>query len=145
MTDRLEKALSEALRILARREYTSRELRRKLTERDYPEDVVEEVLDEMERAGYLDDREYARRFCETREEWGYRRIKYELRRRGVDEGILEDNLVYDEKRENEKAMDLIRSWMPGLTARQLEGRLVRRGFREDMARRLARKACGDSE
>jgi regulatory protein len=145
MTDRLEKALGEALRILARREYTRRELHRKLTERDYPEDVVEEVLDEMERAGYVDDREYARRFRETREEWGYRRIRYELTRRGIDEAVLEKTIVYDEKAEYQRAMNLIRSWMPGLTARQLEGRLVRRGFREDMARRLVRKACGESE
>jgi len=144
MTDRLEKALGEALRILARREYTRRELQRKLTERDYPEDVVEEVLDEMERAGYVDDREYARRFWETREEWGYMRIRHELLRRGIDEAVFEKIIVYDEKTEYRRAMNLIRSWMPGLTARQLEGRLVRRGFREDLVRSLVRKACGDS-
>jgi len=145
MTHGLEKALGEALRILTRREYTRRELQRKLTERDYPEDVVEEVLDEMERAGYVDDKEYARRFLETREEWGYWRIRYELARRGIDEGILDKIIVYDEKVEYQRAMNLIRSWMPGLTARQIEGRLVRRGFRKDLAKRLARKSCGDSE
>ncbi len=145
MTDRLGKARGEALRILARREYTRRELYRKLVQRGYPEDVAEDVLDEMERAGYVDDEEYARRFRETHGEWGCRRIRHELVRRGIDEAVLEKIIVYDEKDEQQRAMNLIRSWMPGLTARQLEGRLVRRGFREDLARRLVRKACGESE
>jgi regulatory protein len=144
MKESFEKALVDALRILERREYTSWELRRKLAKKGHSEGSVGKALDEMERAGYVDDREYTRRFLETREEWGYRRIKYELRRRGIDEGILEDILVYDEKREYAKAMDLVRSWMPGLTESQLAGRLMRRGFREDLVRRLVRKACGES-
>ncbi|MFP4481415.1 MAG: regulatory protein RecX [Thermovirgaceae bacterium] len=144
MTEGFEKALGEAMRILARREYTKWELRCKLTKKGYSEDVVKEVLDETERAGYVDDGEYARRFQETREEWGYRRVKYELARRGIEEGVLEKTLAYDEETEYERAMNLVRSWMPGLTERQLAGRLMRRGFREGLVRRLVRKACGES-
>lgn len=139
-----DRALAEALRIIGRREYTRHELELKLQKKGYPENVVENVLDEVEKAGYVDDREYVRRFQETRDEWGYRRLKHELRRRGVDGRILEEALVYDENEEYRRALQLARAWVPGLNERQLAGRLIRRGFREGMVRRLVRKACGES-
>jgi len=144
MSKSLEKVVSEAINILSRREYTRWELGSKLLARNHPEDLVEKVLDEMEKAGYVDDREYARRFQETRDEWGYRRLRDELARRGIKRQVLDETLVFDEDAEFRKALSLVRSWETRLTEKQIVGRLMRRGFREDIAKGLARKSCGET-
>ncbi len=58
--------LARALRLLARREYCSAELRRKLREREVPEDIVEQVLAELEAAGYLSETRFAESFLRSR-------------------------------------------------------------------------------
>ena len=144
MSKSLEKVVTEAINILSRREYTRWELGRKLLARDHPADLVEKALDEMEKAGYVDDREYARRFQETRDEWGYRRLRDELARRGISRQVLDETLVFDEDEEFRRALCLVRSWKPQLSEKQIVGRLLRRGFREDVAKGLARKSCGET-
>jgi regulatory protein len=81
-----------ALRLLAQRPHFRRQLATKLRQRGYPADEVEEALDRLQAAGYLDDEAAARQFVEERMErrsWGPARVRAELLRRGVEPALVE--------------------------------------------------------
>lgn len=78
-------ARAAALRLLARREHSRAELARKLRQRDVPKDIIELVLDEYEREGWLSDERFADVYGRQRFDLGYGplRIRSELQQRGV--------------------------------------------------------------
>ena len=88
-------ARATALNLLARREHSRAELRRKLMTRGCAETVAEAVLNSLEDAGYLSDERYAEVYVRTRAEKGYGplRIRAELRERGVAESVIDDCLA----------------------------------------------------
>ncbi len=75
-----------ALRLLARREHSRRELATKLRQRRLPNDRIETVLDEFETEGWLSDDRFAEAFVRQRMDAGYGpiRIRSELQQKGVD-------------------------------------------------------------
>jgi len=80
-----------ALRLLARREHSREELRRKLRRGGHPEALVERVLEALAREGLQDDRRFAEAYLRARRERGYGplRVAVELRQRGVDRDLVE--------------------------------------------------------
>jgi regulatory protein len=52
-----------ALRLLAQRDHSRKELRQKIIAKDYPPAEVDEVLERLAGKGYLDDARYARRWA----------------------------------------------------------------------------------
>ncbi len=88
-------ARAAALNLLAHREHSRAELRRKLMTRGCAETVAEAVLNSLEDAGYLSDARYAEIYVRVRAEKGYGplRIRAELRERGVDKALIEDCLA----------------------------------------------------
>ncbi|WP_457634216.1 regulatory protein RecX [Oceanithermus desulfurans] len=88
-----ERAMQYALRSLGRRMQSRAELERKLLARTTPE-VAQAVLERLLEWGYLDDRAFAEAFVRSRRErWGELRLRAELARRGVDEGIVREVLA----------------------------------------------------
>jgi regulatory protein len=88
---RLQHALDLAYRHLGRRARTEAELRGHLEDRLVEPDTIEDALAELERAGYLDDADYARRFAEDRrtlDSWGPERIERRLLELGVEPGLV---------------------------------------------------------
>lgn len=93
-----------AIRALARRDHSEEELRRKLREKEYGEEIIDEVIARLTRLGYLDDRRFARSWAESaiRNGRGYGpRLRLELNRRGVSPEIQQEILnelaeTYDE-------------------------------------------------
>ncbi|MEX2474422.1 regulatory protein RecX [Marinobacter sp.] len=83
--DQQYKARSVALRLLARREHSRVELGLKLRQRQIEGDIIEQVLDEYEAEGWLDDRRFADVYARQRMDLGYGpiRIDAELQQRGV--------------------------------------------------------------
>jgi regulatory protein len=79
------KARSVALRLLARREHSRYELALKLRQRRIEIDLIDRVLDEYEREGWLDDNRFADVYARQRMDLGYGplRILAELQQRGV--------------------------------------------------------------
>ena len=95
-----------ALRSLGRRMQSRVELERKLLARTTP-DVARSVLARLEEWGYLDDRAFAEAFVRSHHgRWGGLRIAAELRRRGVDEGIVREALAAEGGKEDELARAL---------------------------------------
>ena len=85
------RARDSALRLLARREHSQYELRRKLKARGYGERLVDELLAELITERLLSDTRYAEAMVTNRASRGYGplRICMELRDRGVAEGIVD--------------------------------------------------------
>ncbi|MFN2617276.1 MAG: regulatory protein RecX [Thermoleophilaceae bacterium] len=82
----VERAVDLAWRAIGRRERTVSELRAFLERKRAEPMAIEAAVDELQRAGYLDDAGYARRFAQdkrTLERWGRERIARDLQRRGV--------------------------------------------------------------
>ena len=83
--DQEYRARSAALRLLARREHSRLELTLKLRQRKVPADIIEAVLDDYEKEGWLDDNRFADVYARQRMDLGYGplRILGELQQRGV--------------------------------------------------------------
>jgi len=74
-----------AVALLARRDYSTRELRSKLKERGYLENAIEPVLIDLEETRKLDDARYGANVVASRSgrALGPARIRQELKRKGV--------------------------------------------------------------
>lgn len=94
MTDRSDADLpaqvrEKALQLLARREHSFAELRQKLLSRQFPPDLIDELLAKLEARGDLSDQRYAEALASHRAKNGYgpAYIRQELREKGVDSTI----------------------------------------------------------
>ncbi len=84
-----------AIRLLARREHSRRELANKLGARGFDQGVVDWTLDELEAERLLSDERFAEVFVRSRADNGYGplRIRAELRERGVDDETIDGQLA----------------------------------------------------
>jgi len=149
--EELSKAKNYVYRILARRMYTSKEIRDKLLERGYMDEIIQEVIATMERYGYVNDQFYAEEWIRSRmnaKPKGKIALRQELYRKGVDKSIIEDALseAFDDSKENDMALDLAKRKVksygdsePAVVKRKLQGFLLRRGFRYETVREVIEK------
>ena len=109
---------------------TRKELAWKLRERRCPEEKAAELLDRFEEIGMIDDRAYALLYVDSKRDFGLRRLRDELRARGVSHADIDDALAESGIDEAERALRLARQWgnQRGMTPRKLDARLRRRGF-----------------
>jgi regulatory protein len=78
-----------ALRLLARREHTRRELARKLAADNEDSAGIERLLDELEARGWLSETRVAEQLIHTRRNrFGIRRIERDLRGKGVSDDAV---------------------------------------------------------
>ncbi len=130
-----------ALRLLARRELTTSQLRERLLRRGLPLDEIDRTIDRLTRAGLLDDARtalaHARRTVQVKLR-GRHRARRELEALGVDTPVAERALalVFDEVDEAAVLERAIAKRVrgPALTrteARRLHQALVRQGFARD--------------
>jgi regulatory protein len=160
----------EALRFLARAAHARREVERKLARRWAPE-LVERVINRLERGGWLDDRAFVRSYVQAKHGYGTRRILAELTRKGVDRALAESVLaeMADELRQEladadqpsgmgetgalggaavirslaEKRLSAVRGLDRVAAERRLGGYLIRRGFDLDEVREVLRELLHD--
>lgn len=80
-----------ALRLLARREHSFKELARKLTQRGWPAEMTDTVLTELAEAGLQSDSRYAESFARSRAQkaYGPMRIRAEMGQRGIDRSLVD--------------------------------------------------------
>lgn len=107
---RVSKVRSMALRYLAIRPRSVRELQKYLERKEVQPEPVAEVIEWLGRLGYLDDADFARRWADYRRRAGHysdARIRAELRQKGVDEDILAQALDAAEGSEDKALRQLI--------------------------------------
>lgn len=147
------KARESALRLLGYRDRTESEIRKRLVGNDFPEDIVDVVVDQLSRAGLLDDGKFSRDWVKSRtlsKPMGRTRLAWELRAKGVDEPKVEAALeALDENAEYEMALSLARRKTekadvsdPSVRNR-IASFLRRRGFGWDAISRALDEVCPD--
>jgi regulatory protein len=143
-----------AMRALGTRMHSLAELRRKLVRREYGEAVVEGVLADLVRLGYVDDARFAKAKAASLAEHkhhGRRRAFQELVRSGVKkevaEGALDD--VYSRADPLAEATALagkkaasLRRLEPIVARRRLAGMLARRGFEYEVIKPVIDRVLG---
>ncbi len=142
-----------ALRLLARRELTTSQLRERLLRRELPADEIDRTLDRLTRAGLLDDARTAlaraRRAVQV-ELRGRHRARRELESLGIDTPVAERALalVFDEVDEATVLERAIAKRIRGpvrtrTELRRLHQALVRQGFARDQVTAALLARAGD--
>ena len=101
-----DKALNYAFGYLSKYRKTEKELRAKLLEKGYLEQIVDYVMAKTKEYKFVDDKGYADSYVETyKRRKGSRLLKFELKRKGIDEEIVNEIEVNaDEEKEYTKAL-----------------------------------------
>ncbi len=142
----LGRARNAAYRYLTYRSRSRVEVEQRLAEKGFAGLVVRSVLSDLERLGYINDREFACRWAANRVRlrgFGRRRIERELRNKGVSRGIIRVTLgemfensseIDVARREAEKKVRSLNRFEPEVQRRRLAGFLERKGFSSDIIR-----------
>ena len=145
------KARESAVRLIGYRDRSVSEIRKRLIGNEFPEDIVDEVVDQLSRAGLVDDRKFSRDWVKSRtagKPMGRARLASELRSKGVEAPVVEEALKeLGENAEYELAFSLAAGKMnkanredPSLKNR-LSSFLRRRGFSWDVITRVIQNVC----
>jgi regulatory protein len=132
--DRVDQYLrgrDKVLRLLAVRARTRYELRVALDGQRVSPPVRDGLLDELVESGLVDDERFAREYVHARadERWmGPHRLRFELKKRGVNRAIVEDVLAAElpAERQESLARELVARKVPVGTAGAVDERTVRR-------------------
>jgi len=94
----ITRARAKAVRLLGPAPLTARQLTDRLRKRGFEAEVVATVVAECIDHGWIDDADYARRWCARRREQGYgrMRIRAELHQRGIADGVTAAALAEEE-------------------------------------------------
>ena len=126
--------LETAVRLLARREYSEQELRRKLLQQSYDPDSITDAIIRLKEKGYLDDTRLLQRGIErllADRRLGFRGIIAKLGQAGLSVSSAEVRKHYPEEAEWQVASQLLEKKFPSRTAENMNkiGRfLANRGF-----------------
>lgn len=153
--EELERSREASLRLLAVRARSMRELRDRLARKGFDRAVVSETLRGLEAAGLLDDREFARLWCEERVRLrpvGPLRLRKELISKGLSGALVDEALreTYGEHDEVELALRALRRRArPGTVSEKEKARLhsflLRRGFKYEAISQALRQLKAEIE
>lgn len=136
------KAQDTALHFIGYKMRTVQEIRRKLAEKEFAEETIEEVIAFLEKYGYADDREYCRKYIREKlrmkPKSGYA-LKIELRQRGISSRIIDEVMGETEMDETGDAFRWLEKksrgqWPPEneKKKKQLYDFLLRKGYSYDI-------------
>ena len=136
------KAQDTALHYIGYKMRTVQEIRRKLSEKEFSEEVIEKVVAFLEKYGYADDREYCRKYIREKlrmkPKSGYA-LKIELRQRGISSRIVDEVMAETEMDEEGDAFHWLErksrgNWPPAdeKQKKKLYDFLLRKGYSYDI-------------
>lgn len=152
-----QECFDDALRALQTRLHGRTELAKKLARKEFGDAVVNAVLDDLERLGYLNDARFAKTkalSAAQHKHHGKRRAKLELMRSGVDATTADRALadVYEAHDSVAVARELARKQAPRLKTldpqvarRRLVGMLQRRGFDYEQIKPVVDEVLGGGD
>lgn len=149
--DSLARAYQHALALIAGRPRSRAEVERRLREKGYAPEAIVATLERLAANGYVDDAEFARYWAEQRtlhRPRSSRALRYELRRKGVEGGAIEEAVggLDDEEAAWAALEPKLAQWRalpPEEMQKKASGFLARRGFGYDVIRRVLRRAGED--
>ncbi|NLZ38705.1 MAG: hypothetical protein GX893_03770 [Firmicutes bacterium] len=134
MSDPLKRARSIAYRLLARRARTVKQMRTSLLKKKIPADISEQLIAELQTAGYLNDVQYIQNYVEYQLSnfRGPLWLRASLLRAGVNAEMIDEILptYFPPGREEELAMAYLKKIKKKilLTPQKAARRLIYRGF-----------------
>jgi regulatory protein len=139
--DSLERAYQQAMLFLSYRARSEKEIRQNLLKHELPEEVIEETLERLRKAGLVNDNEFARAWVENRNTFRPRSKKalaIELRQKGLDNEAIQVSLsTVDEEALAYETASKRAIRLKGLERndfrKKLSEFLVRRGFSYSIA------------
>lgn len=130
-----------ALKLLNFKMRTTEEIRRRMREKEYTDDIIDNTIDYLNYLNYLDDEDYARKFISDKsnlKNMGKERIKRELYMKGIDSEVISNEIedIVDDDEEYEKAKEIAIKKLEttyknddkNARYRKLGGLLQRRGY-----------------
>jgi regulatory protein len=131
------------------------ELADALAARAVPEDVATRVLDRFEEVGLVDDAAFADSWVRSKQQTrglSRRALAHELRRKGVDNEVIQDSLEgIDPAAEEAAASELVERKLRSMSrlddatrARRLTAMLARKGYPPGLSYRIVRAVTGSS-
>lgn len=154
-TNGLQKALGLALRFLALKGRTEKEVEEYLKAKGFADPIVKEVVERLKGWGYLDDKKAVREWARGKMErslWGRRRLNAEMRKRGLDEELASEIVeelfqgveeVQIAQRAAERYLRAQRKQTTTLWGK-LGAYLARKGFPVDVIREVLRRRLAGS-
>lgn len=152
-----QECFDAAMKFLERRLQSRNELKTKLTRQEYGHDLIDAVLADLERLGYVDDAKFAAAKVESAAKvrhHGRRRAAIELMKKGVtgeaarkaldDTYDTHDSLAVARDLAQKKARSLSKL-DPRVARRRLVGMLQRRGFEYDVVRPVIDEVLGQHD
>lgn len=108
--------------------------RRKLREKGCPEEFIAPLILMGEQIGGIDDLWYARSLIAQKRSWSLRRIRDELRARGVEGDVIAQAIADEEVSDRDRAYDLALDLVEkGLERQKAIAKLVRLGYSFSLA------------
>lgn len=103
-----KKAFNYSINLLSKLPRTEKQLRDKLNNFEYENDIIDEVVFNLKELGYIDDKNYAAEYIYSRaEKDGPYKIKNQLFNKGISKDIVESSFLdWDHKKEKEIAYNL---------------------------------------
>ncbi len=108
MNEALKDVLAGAMRLLATREHSQQELRRKLRQKGHADDLVEEAIAQLAVQNLQSETRFVENFINSHRERGQgpQRIRRELQQHNIDATLIDDYLDANNTAWLEKAMQV---------------------------------------
>ena len=140
----------KAFRLLGRRQHSAFELKLKLKQKGYNEQLISRVINQLRNSNYLNDYEFAKTFAEENIKnklWGQRKVEAELIKKGVDREIISQivNEKFSDSDQIDNALELARKKYKSLLDRntnteKIKSKLITfllsRGYNYDTVKRV---------
>lgn len=136
---KLVKAKNYAFRLLKFRLRSEAELEQRLKRKKFTQEVIRQTINFLKEKKFIDDREFARCWIESRlrQTAGFRRIRQELRLKGIDPGVMQEEI--DSARQGycegeitlriaKEKISQLKGLEPAKLKRRIYAYLLRRGF-----------------
>ncbi|MFA6216249.1 MAG: regulatory protein RecX [Candidatus Omnitrophota bacterium] len=132
-----------AFLLLKFRQRSEQEIRQRLKKKQFPETVIQETVSFLKDKKFIDDGVFAREWIGSRikKPMGFRRLREELKRKGIDKEIIDSQLEEIKKGYDEKGIvaEVISNKLHSFKGqdaqkakRRLYAYLLRRGFSPDI-------------
>ena len=153
--DEFFRARDYGMMLLSYRDRSEQEFRKRLLDRAYKREVVEEVIELFKRENLINDRLFAEKWIEhilSSRPMGAMRIRHELRAKFVDEQVVDDvvaGMIDSEKERSlaQAAADKKMRALKGYTGEKVKSRLLQhlksRGFQFDVIHEVMKEYVRD--
>jgi len=150
-SEKMAKAKEYALNFISYRLRSTWEVRKRLSEKGYENDIILQVIGFLKEYRFIDDREFALMWIRSRtteKPSGRRKISYELTQKGVPGDIIKECLAdFSMELEEELAYSLAvkRTSKNNVNLKKLQSFLLRRGFDYGVIKKVISRILNEFE